>query len=197
MASFGYLWLNRACFRFGSRNYFRAWAKRILSVPELLRRNRRRHLLTRKGATINSTAEIGKLKADGSKDKLFVGAFTFIGRVYMALHERIEIGERVCINDGVEILTASHDVLDPEWNHVKQPVIIEDYVWIGTGALILPGVSIGRGAVIGARAVVTRSVPAGAIVAGNPARPLSKTRPSQLNYNPCAFLAENRAWLVG
>lgn len=197
MARLSYLWANRACFKFGSRDFFRAWAKRVLSVPELFRRNMRRMYLVRKGAKISGTAEIGKLKADGHKDKLTIGDFTFIGKVYMALHERIEIGCKVCINDGVELLTASHNVSDTKWQHVKKNIVIEDYVWIGTGALILPGVHIGRGAVVGARAVVTKSVAAGTVVAGNPAKPTNKIRPSNLDYNPCEFLAGNRAWLAG
>ncbi|HEY8780371.1 MAG TPA: acyltransferase [Mucilaginibacter sp.] len=196
MASIVYLWSNRARFAFGTRNFYRAWGKRIFSFPELLRRNRRRFQLIRSGATISNTAEIGKLKADGPKRNLLIGNFTFIGRVYMALHDQIEIGERVCINDGVEILTASHDVTDPNWGHIKSKVVIDDYVWIGTGALILPGVHLGRGSVVGARAVVTKSVAPGAIVAGNPAKPIFKTRSEQLDYNPCEFLAANRAWLV-
>ena len=50
------------------------------------------------------------------------------------------------------------------------PVTLDDYVWIGYGALVLPGVHVGECSVIGAGAVVTRNVPPGAIVAGNPAR---------------------------
>jgi acetyltransferase-like isoleucine patch superfamily enzyme len=197
MASISYLWLNRAYFTFGSRNFYKAWGKRIFSFPGLLKRNLRRGKLIRKGAIISDTAEIGELKVDGHKSNLVVGSFTFIGCVYMALHDQIEIGERVCINDGVEILTASHDVSDPKWSHIKKKVIIDDYAWIGTGALILPGVHIGRGAVVGARAVVSKSVAPGAIVVGNPASPIFKTRAEQLDYNPCEFLAANRAWLLG
>jgi len=197
MASISYLWSHRARFAFGERNFFRAWGKRIFSLPSLLRRNFRRFRMIRDGAVISETAEIGNVKADGQKKNLFVGNFTFIGRVQMALHDQIIIGDRVCINDGVEILTASHDVSDPKWNHIKKKVVIDDYVWIGTGAIILPGVHIGRGAVIGARAVVSKSVAENAIVVGNPASPISKTRSECLDYNPCEFLAPNRAWLLG
>ena len=197
MASFRYLWKNRAQFPIGSRLFFRAWGKRLFSFPELLRRNRRKAKLTSRGAIIHETAEIGEAAIEGVIKLFSIGRESFLGRVKIAVHDDVRIGNRVCINDGVEILTASHDVLDPEWKHVKAKVIIEDYVWIGTGAMIMPGVVIGKSAVIGARAVVTKSVPARSIVVGNPARPITKTRTTELDYNPCEFLAANRAWLFG
>lgn len=196
MASLNFLWQNRVRFSISSKEFYRNWGKRIFSFPELVRRNRRRQVLVRGGAQIHSTAEIGEVDAGGRKSNLTVGPFTFLGKVTLALHCPIRIGERVCINDGVQILSASHDVLDPEWNMVKSDIIIDDYVWIGVGAIILPGVHLGRGAVVGAGAVVSKSVAAGNIVVGNPAKPITKARSLELNYNPCEFLAENRAWLV-
>ena len=197
MASFKYLWKNRAHFPVGSTNFYRAWGKRLFSFAELLRRNRRRSDLTSKGAMIAETAEIGEANITGRYKLLSIGRESFLGRVKIALHDEVKIGDRVCINDGVEILTASHDVVDPSWKEVKARIIIDDYVWIGTGAMILPGVTIGRGAVIGARAVVSKPVAAGEIVVGNPARAVTRKRCEVLNYNPCEFLAANRAWLVG
>ncbi len=196
MASFSYLWNNRAKFSTGSYNYFRAWGKRLISFPELLRRNRRRFKLIKKGALINPTCEIGKVDISGQFAFLSIGCESFLGRVKIALHEEVTIGKRVCINDNVEILTASHDVGDPCWKTIIAKIIIEDYVWIGTGAMILPGVTIGRGAVVGARAVVSKSVEEGVIVVGNPAKPINRMRSRVLNYNPCEFLAANRAWLA-
>ena len=113
------------------------------------------------------------------------------------LHDVVEIGSNVCINDGVRILTATHDVNDPDWKHIKKRIVIEDYAWIATDAILLPGVTIGRGAVVGAGAVVSKSVLSGVVVAGNPARETGKIRPENLRYNACEFLAANRAWLVG
>lgn len=197
MASFSYLYANRAKFPTGSRNFLRAWAKRLFSFPELFIRNMRRNKLVKKGAIINETAEIGEVTIAGVLRFLSVGRETFLGRVTINIHDEVKIGSRVCINDGVEILTASHDVADPNWKEIKAKIIIEDYVWIGTGAMILPGVTIGYGAVVGARAVVSKSVNAGAVVVGNPAKIINRTRCSELNYNPCEFLAANRAWLVG
>ncbi len=197
MANLRYLWRHRAKFPIRSKNFYRAWGKRMLSFPQLLVSNRHRRLLKRKGANIDGSAEIGQVSVQGKRKLLTIGAFSFLGRVTIALHDEVKIGNRVCINDDVNILTASHDVSDPEWQHVKGRIEIEDYVWIGTGAMILPGVSLGRGCVVGARAVVSKSVAPGAIVVGNPAKVVPKKRVDQLNYNPCEFLAFNRCWLIG
>jgi acetyltransferase-like isoleucine patch superfamily enzyme len=197
MASLNYLWRNRIKFAVGSRQFYRAWGKRIFSISELAERNRHRGKLIKLGAKIHETAEIGDATIEGNKSYLVIGAFSFIGRVSIDLHCLVEIGEKVCINDGVRILSASHDVSDPKWGHTYGEIFIDDFAWIGTGAIILPGVRIGRGAVVGAGAVVSKSVGIGKIVVGNPAREISKSRSSQLDYNPCEFLAANRAWLVG
>ncbi|MBC6609132.1 acyltransferase [Hymenobacter sp. BT188] len=197
MASLTYLWQHRAKFAVGSKKFYRAWGKRLLSYAELRKRNRNRLRLIAAGAQIHETAEIGEVTLEGNKRCLTIGDFTFIGKVTIALHCAVRIGNRVCINDGVQILSASHDVLDPKWRLTKGEIVIEDYAWIGTGAFILPGVCIGRGAVVGAGAVVSKSVAPGAIVVGNPAKPISKSRCKTFDYNPCEFLAANRAWLLG
>lgn len=197
MASLNYLWSHRAKFSITSLHFYKAWAKRILSLPELLSQNYRRYKFTRNGAVIHGAAEIGKVIIEGRKKNLSVGQLSFIGRVFIALHDNLKIGERVCINDGVRLLTASHNVSDPNWGRVSSEIVIEDYVWIGMNAIILPGVRLGRGVVVGAGAVVAKSVAAGSIVVGNPAKPISKSRCEELNYNPCEWLAANRAWLVG
>jgi maltose O-acetyltransferase len=197
MATLGYLWKNRAHFKFGTKPYLKAWVKRIMLLPHVFKRNILRNIQILKGATIHCTAEIGEIKAGGKRRHLYVGANTFIGKVELALHDKIIIGNNVCINDDVKILTASHYVSDPLWRHKKEPVVIEDFVWIATNAIILPGVHIGQGAIIGAGAVVSKNVLPYEIVVGNPAKVISKKRCRDLQYNPCEFLAANRAWLIG
>lgn len=197
MASINYLWRNRIQFGITDKLFYRVWAKRILCFPELIRRNRTRHNLIRKGSDIHQSAEINNVNICGNKKYLRIGSDTFLGLVSIALFEDVIIGNNVCINDGVQILTASHDVNDPDWNHTEARILIDDFVWIATNAIILPGVHIGRGAVVGAGAVVSKDVAPGQIVAGNPARPLSGIRCEKLTYNPCEFLAVNRAWLIG
>ena len=85
----------------------------------------------------------------------------------------IRIGDHVMIGPNVMIVTPNHS-RDPverrRTGTISKPVVIEDDVWIGAGAIILPGVTVGAGAIVGAGSVVTKDVPAGATVAGNPAR---------------------------
>ena len=86
----------------------------------------------------------------------------------------VTIGEGTQIGPAVQIYTADHP-RDPEQRRAGlefgRPVHIGRHVWIGGGAIILPGVTVGDEAVIGAGSVVTRDVPAGVTVMGNPARP--------------------------
>ncbi len=93
----------------------------------------------------------------------------------------ISIGNKVSISQEVIILTADHDVTSTDFAGRNRRVVIEDYVWIGTRAIILPGVVIGRGAVIAAGAVVTKDVEPFAIVAGVPAQFIRKRR-QDINY---------------
>jgi maltose O-acetyltransferase len=87
----------------------------------------------------------------------------------------IEIGDDVQIGPAVQIYTATHP-LDPALRlkglESALPVRIGNNVWIGGAAIILPGITIGDNAVVGAGSVVTHDVPAGAVVVGNPARPI-------------------------
>ncbi|MGY3870633.1 sugar O-acetyltransferase [Aeromonas crassostreae] len=90
----------------------------------------------------------------------------------------IRIGAGVMMGPNVQIYTAAH-ALDADARlagvETALPVTVEDRVWIGGGAILLPGVTVGREAIVGAGAVVTRDVPAGARVVGNPARILPGT----------------------
>jgi maltose O-acetyltransferase len=90
----------------------------------------------------------------------------------------VHIGDGTQIGPAVQIYTADHP-RDPETRRSGLesgiPIVIGKNVWIGGGAIILPGVTIGDDAVIGAGSVVTRNVPAGATVVGNPARARAST----------------------
>ncbi|HEY9637595.1 MAG TPA: acyltransferase [Coleofasciculaceae cyanobacterium] len=94
----------------------------------------------------------------------------------------ITIGDSVSISAEVCILTADHYPQSPDFSGGVSPVTIEDYVFVGTRAMILPGVTLGKGSVIAAGAVVTKDVAPFTIVAGVPAKPIGNRR-SDLDYS--------------
>jgi acetyltransferase-like isoleucine patch superfamily enzyme len=93
----------------------------------------------------------------------------------------IIIGSKVSISQQVIILTADHDVEAHDFAGRSRKVVIDDFVWIGTRAMILPGVTIGRGAIIAAGAVVNKNVQPFTIVGGVPAK-LLKERRQDIEY---------------
>lgn len=97
----------------------------------------------------------------------------------------LNIGNNVSISEGCCLITLEHDPNSPNFAFRGAPIHVEDYVFIGAQAMILPGVTIGEGAVIGARAVVTKDVAPYNIVAGVPAKPIgerSRNLAYTLNY---------------
>lgn len=97
----------------------------------------------------------------------------------------IRVGNEVSIGPEASILTLGHDPQSPDFADKGGDVIIGDRAWICYRAIILPGVSIGEGAVVAAGAVVSRDVAPYAIVAGSPAKPVG-TRTKDLRYT-CNF----------
>lgn len=95
---------------------------------------------------------------------------------------QIKTGADVSIGPCASILTLGHDPRSPDFADRGGDVVIGERAWIGYGALVLPRVSIGEGAVVGAGSVVTKDVAPYAIVAGNPARVIGQ-RPKELRYH--------------
>ena len=123
-----------------------------------------------KGAKIKSDVKIqgsGKLTLGTNS---YISSFSVIG-----VNEQIIIGNNVMIADSVSIRDTDHNFENAkipmaEQGITKSPVIIEDDVWIGHGAVITKGVTIGSGSIVGANAVVTKDVPSFSIVGGVPAK---------------------------
>jgi maltose O-acetyltransferase len=103
-----------------------------------------------------------------------IGARTFANFGLVALDvATITIGDDVQIGPNVQLLTPTHPIeAEPRRNKLEgaQPITIGDNVWLGAGAIILPGVTIGENTVVGAGAVVTKNLPANVVAVGNPAR---------------------------
>ena len=123
------------------------------------------------------------IKLPDSTPELIIGNnVTLNARVHIGVTGKIHIGNHVLVGSNVLITDHSHGkttredlAIPPRSRQVffKGPVIIEDNVWIGENTCILPGVKIGKGAVIGAGAVVTHDVSPRTVVAGNPAKPIN------------------------
>ena len=127
-----------------------------------------------------------RLTVEREGASLNIGDRTFIGEGQISCASRVDVGDDVMIAWGTSIFDhASHSLRfsrrandvtnwlrgEKDWADVEvKPVRIGNKVWIGFGSIVLPGVTVGEGAVVGAGSVVTRDVPAWTVVAGNPAR---------------------------
>jgi len=94
----------------------------------------------------------------------------------------LTIGDHVDIASEVMIYNSEHDLESPGFEAIEEPVTIGNYVFIGPRAIILPGVSIGKGAIVAAGAVVTKDVPPFAIVGGVPAKVIGERKNKTPKY---------------
>jgi maltose O-acetyltransferase len=134
----------------------------------------RRSILERLLGEIGADSEIRPPLYCDYGSHIRIGARVFVNCGLVALDvAAITIADDVQIGPNVQLLTPTHP-LDAELRRAKweaaQPIVIEDNAWLGGGAVVLPGVTVGENAVVGAGAVVTRNVPPDVVVAGNPAQ---------------------------
>jgi len=112
-----------------------------------------------------------------------VGDDTIIGdHCFLDGRDRIKVGSHTAFASQVLVYNAKHDINDPDFKAVTAPVEIGDYVFVGPRAIILPGVKIGRGAVVAAGAVVTKDVAPGEVVGGVPAKKIKGRELKDLHY---------------
>ena len=178
-----------------SYDWFKIWGKRLFTFHSLIGLGWRGWRWQHRGVRLGQMAGMGECEVAGDHRLLHIGDFSFVGRASIQLLASVTIGNNAIINDGVTILTGTHDVNHEHCQLHTKPVVIGHYAWICTGALILPGVTVGEGGVVGAGAVVTRDVPAYTVVAGNPAKVVRENRSRKLNYKPNLLRACYEAWV--
>jgi carbonic anhydrase/acetyltransferase-like protein (isoleucine patch superfamily) len=124
-------------------------------------------------------------------NKLIIRSGTYVNRyTIFDAHQQLEIGHDCMIGPHCYITDADHGT-EPghsvkEQSMKKSPVILEDEVWLGSHVVVLPGVRIGKGAVVGAGSVVTRDLPSNSVSFGQPARVVRMRSPER---EPVAELA--------
>ena len=131
-----------------------------------------------KGAIIYSGFQIRSPK------KIKIGKGTVVGyNCELDGRKGLTIGENVNISSDVKFYTLQHDYNSVNFATVGGPIFVEDYAWVSVRAIILPGVTIGKGAVIAAGAVVTKDVEPFSIMGGIPAKKIGE-RLRDLDYCP-------------
>lgn len=136
-----------------------------------------------KGSSIHLNTTIRRLNMEVAS----IGENSVINREsYIDFAGGLEIGNNVSISSRAIIITADHIPDSHDFKFRKRKVIIEDWVWVGTGAILLPGIKVGEGAIIAAGSIVTKNVEPYSIVGGNPAK-FIRNRGKQLDYN-CKFM---------
>jgi acetyltransferase-like isoleucine patch superfamily enzyme len=114
---------------------------------------------------------------------IVIGEDSILGeRVVLDGRGSLKIGNHVDIATGAMIYNSQHDINSEDFHAIEKENIIEDYVFIGPNAIILPGVRIGRGAVVAAGAVVTKDVAPMSVVGGVPAKEITQRQVKELNY---------------
>lgn len=130
-----------------------------------------------KGTTIHMWASFYQPK------NIRIGEDTIIGdHAFLDGRAPLTIGNHVDIASYVMIFNSEHDLSKEDFSAIEEPVEIGDYVFVGPRAIILPGVKIGKGAIVAAGAVVTKDVPDFAIVGGVPAKVIGERPNKKLNY---------------
>jgi putative colanic acid biosynthesis acetyltransferase WcaF len=138
----------------------------------------RRWLLRLFGARIGRDARIHPTVLISIPWNLSIGDASAVGdRAILYALGPISIGERTTVSQGAHLCAGTHDWRQSAMPLLKLPITVKDDAWVCADAFIGPTVTIGQGAIIGARAVVMKDVPAFMIMAGNPARKVGDRPP--------------------
>ena len=148
----------------------------------------RKALLGFFGAKIHKSATIYSGCEYRNPSRLKIGSGSSIGhRTILDSRMGLTIGKNVVIATEIMIWTLHHDYNDINFKNYGAPVYIGDYAWIGSRAIILPGVRINKYAIVAAGSVVTKDVPEYSVVGGIPAKVISVREKNKYNYTPTDF----------
>lgn len=137
----------------------------------------RAFLLRLFGAKVGKNANVYASVKIWAPWNLVVGDYSSLGPQVDCYNQgKITIGDHSIISQKTYLCASSHDYSLPNFPLILRPIIIEDQVWIAADAFIAPGVNIGEGAVVGARAAVFKNVEKWTVVFGNPAVFLKERR---------------------
>lgn len=121
----------------------------------------------------------GRFKV-GIKKNLFLGDRCSINHdVYILAYNKIVIGDDVTLSARCMLVDSGLDLDKPGHKHINSSIELKRGSWIGAGAIILPGVTVGECSVVGAGSVVSRDVPPYSVVAGNPAKVIKELAQTQ------------------
>lgn len=137
----------------------------------------RRFVLRLFGTKIASTAGVYGSARIWNPANLEVGHAAFIGPgVTVYNMARITFGPYALASQGAYLCTGTHDIEDPNFQLVAKPIVLSTRAWVAAQAFVGPGVTLGEGAVLGARACAFRDLDPWMVYAGNPARPIKPRR---------------------
>lgn len=166
------------------RGFFVFVDARLIRFPIDLRG--KKYIKISKGFTTGVGCRLEAFPVNGEK-VLFIGEnFQMNDYVHITAMESVVIGNNVLLASKIYISDCSHgsylgdefdshpDSIPKERDMYSKPVVIEDNVWLGEFVSVLPGVTIGKGTIVGANSVVSKSLPAFVIAVGTPAKPIKK-----------------------
>ncbi len=109
--------------------------------------------------------------------RLIIGDYVWIGEgVWIDNLECVTIGSNCCISQGAYLCTGNHDWTDPRFSTITRPIVIEDGVWVGACAIVLPGVTMASHSIVAAGSVLCNDTQAYMIYQGNPAVAIKERR---------------------
>ena len=151
------------------------WGIFARPLPRSIGSGWKRFLLRLFGAKMASTAVIYSSAKVYYPANLIMEEYTCLASDVDCYNvDLIHIGANTTVSQGAYLCTASHDITDPLNPLITAPIVIEDQAWVAADAFIAMGITIGQGAVVGARAAVFKDVEPWTIVGGNPAKFIKK-----------------------